>query len=446
MAQTTSSLAAEGAEGSAVSLVEALRAAHEALDAAAVRDGHGRVAGWAPVDGLGPEELAEAVRLGALLEGRVSGLRLHCVAAAETTGAVAARADADAGAWAARAGKNRSRSWGGVWLARLMEDSYPATRAALATGRISEDHAEIIVGSCERIPEQVRAALSAGDLAGCEEQLVAKAGHMSPKNLRRAARRFLEPLSERFAEEHEEAVLVAAEERAERETWLTLGDNGDGTWTGRFTIPDLHAAILTKVLDVLGTPRRHHRGSQCDVTVGNWNFTEIRGRAFCELLEHLPTTGHARSGIHLVVHLDEDQLRDRVGSATTDTGVEVSTQTLRRLACDAGLLPMVLRGRSVPLDLGTRQRLFSRAQVIALSAIHTTCAADGCDRPFAWTEIHHVQPWSQGGPTDLDNAVPLCGHHHRRIHDPYYEHCRQPDGSITFDYRRRRARTPTRAT
>ncbi len=425
-------------------LLEALRSVHEALDSVTERDDLGRIVGWSPADAMSAEQLAETVRLGAELEGRLQGLRLHCVNAAETTGAVAARADADAGAWAARAGKNRTRSWGGLWLAKRLEAAYPATRAALAQGRISEDHAAVIVRCCDRIPDHVRDALSDGDLAGCEEQLVAKAGAMSPPNLRRAARRFLDPLSKQYADAHEEADLLDAEHHAQVETWLTLGPNGDGTWSGKFVIPDLHAAILKKALDVLATPRRTP-GSKADVTEHTWNYTERLGRAFCEVLEHLPETGHARSGIHLVVHLDEAQLKDAVGGCVTDTGTTLSTQDVRRLACDAGLIPFVLRGKSVPLDLGTQQRLFSRAQVIALSAAYDTCAADGCDRPFAWTEIHHHTPWSHGGPTDLNNAVPLCAHHHRAIHDPSYEHHRQPDGTITYEHRRRRARPQTRA-
>ena len=205
---------------------------------------------------------------------------------------------------------------------------------------------------------------------------------------------------------------------------------------------------------MLGTPRRYFPSAarrdpdgqtQTDPTVGNWNYTEVLGRAFCELLEHLPTVGHARCGMHLVVHLDADQLAEHVRACTTDAGIEVSTQTMRRLACEAGLIPFVLRGASVPLDLGTRHRLFSRAQVLALSAIHDTCAAEGCERPFAWTEIHHLVPWSRGGPTDLANAVPLCGHHHRAIHDHRYIHHRQPDGTITFEHRPQRAARPRAA-
>jgi hypothetical protein len=95
----------------------------------------------------------------------------------------------------------------------------------------------------------------------------------------------------------------------------------------------------------------------------------------------------------------------------------------------------VLDGASVPLDLGTSQRLFTKAQALALSAMHDECAAQGCDRPFAWCELHHKIHWVEGGPTDLANAAPLCGHHHRRIHDPMYEHEWLPDGRVRFRHR-----------
>ena len=113
-----------------------------------------------------------------------------------------------------------------------------------------------------------------------------------------------------------------------------------------------------------------------------------------------------------------------------------------RLACSAGVLPLVLSGGSVPLDLGREQRLFTRHQAIALSSQHEHCAAEGCERPFAWSELHHLRPWSDGGSTDLDNAVPLCGFHHRRIHDDHYTVTRAPDGSLRYTHRwpSRRAR------
>jgi hypothetical protein len=91
----------------------------------------------------------------------------------------------------------------------------------------------------------------------------------------------------------------------------------------------------------------------------------------------------------------------------------------------------------VALDLGRESRLFSQAQRVAAGLNHDTCAADGCDRPYAWCELHHRDPWSRGGRTDLRDAVPLCHWHHQRIHDHRFGAISQPDGSIRF----RRLRT-----
>ena len=138
----------------------------------------------------------------------------------------------------------------------------------------------------------------------------------------------------------------------------------------------------------------------------------------------------------LLVHLDHRRLLDGLASARLDTGTRISVGEARRLACDAGTLPAVLGGRSVPLDLGRERRLHSTAQRRALSVLHDTCAAEGCERPFAWCDIHHPHAWSRGGATDLGNALPLCGWHDRRAHDARYDLTRLASGEVR--YRRRR--------
>jgi hypothetical protein len=124
-----------------------------------------------------------------------------------------------------------------------------------------------------------------------------------------------------------------------------------------------------------------------------------------------------------------------LGVAGLDTGVAITAAEARRLACNAGLVPAVLDGASMPLDLGRKQRLHNRTQRRALSLIHDTCAIAGCGRPFAWCEIHHPWPWGRGGPTDLGNGLPVCGHHHRRAHDPRFDLRRRPDGDWAFHRR-----------
>src|SRR3712207_3023361 len=209
---------------------------------------------------------------------------------------------------------------------------------------------------------------------------------MAPANLRRAARRLLEPLSAELADAHEDGLLVASEQRARAETWMTLSDNGDGTWGGRFVVPELHGMLLKAALERLSSPRRHNRtragGVVTDPTVGNGlSWTEGLGAAFTELVEHLPEDALGKSPVSMVVHVDEAKLHAQVGAATVGTGVasggcRISNQEARRLLCGARILPAVMGSESVSLELGRGSRLFTAAQAVALSAVHDSCAAE----------------------------------------------------------------------
>ncbi len=166
------------------------------------------------------------------------------------------------------------------------------------------------------------------------------------------------------------------------------------------------------------------------------NWTERMGLAFTELLEHLPTEGHAANGTTLLLTLDLDALRDGLGAARLETGDHLSAAQARRLACNAGLIPAVLGTDSAPLDLGREARLHTKAQRQALSLTHDSCGVAGCERPFAWCEIHHPHPWSRGGRTDLANALPLCFFHHQRAHDNHLDLRKTPTGDWRFHRRR----------
>ena len=141
----------------------------------------------------------------------------------------------------------------------------------------------------------------------------------------------------------------------------------------------------------------------------------------------------------VVVTIELDRLKATLGAAHLDTGLDISAREARRLACGAGLLPAVLDGASQPLDLGRMERFFTEAQHTALAAVYDECAVAGCDRPYAWSDLHHQDPWAQGGQTNLDRAVPVCGFHHRRMHDSRYRHSitRGPGGRKSVELRRR---------
>jgi hypothetical protein len=130
--------------------------------------------------------------------------------------------------------------------------------------------------------------------------------------------------------------------------------------------------------------------------------------------EKVPTSGGEKP--RLVVYLTHSVLTDAVGTATLESGTPVCPSAARRLACDADIIPMVLNGDSVPLDLGRTHRLVSRDQRTALIARDKGCAYPTCSAPASWCDAHHIRHWLHGGPTDLHNLVLLCRKHHRILH------------------------------
>jgi hypothetical protein len=91
--------------------------------------------------------------------------------------------------------------------------------------------------------------------------------------------------------------------------------------------------------------------------------------------------------------------------------------SVARVACDAQLTALLLDEHGVVVDLGRTKRLFTAPQRRVLAARDGGCRFPGCDRPPAHTDAHHLVSWLHGGPTDLANALLLCRHHHRTVHE-----------------------------
>jgi hypothetical protein len=97
-------------------------------------------------------------------------------------------------------------------------------------------------------------------------------------------------------------------------------------------------------------------------------------------------------------------------------GGRLEPATLRMLACDSAVVPVVLGGAGQPLDVGRASRTIPEGLRRAIGARDRGCARPGCGRPVSWCEIHHIQPWEHGGATAIDNCVMLCKACHRMIH------------------------------
>ena len=94
----------------------------------------------------------------------------------------------------------------------------------------------------------------------------------------------------------------------------------------------------------------------------------------------------------------------------------VTANTAELIACDSTLTSVAVDAAGAPLDVGRAERLFTPAIRKGLAVRDGGCAHPGCGRPVSWCDAHHIQPWSSGGTTSLDNGVLLCRLHHTAIH------------------------------
>ena len=130
----------------------------------------------------------------------------------------------------------------------------------------------------------------------------------------------------------------------------------------------------------------------------------------------------------ITVLLDYDTLAAQVGAGTlVDSGQRLPAGELRRLACDADILPVILGSDSQLLDVGRTTRLFSGDLRQALVTRDRGCVFPGCARTSADCDAHHLVPWWAGGPTSLENGALVCPTHHRLVEpDPAGTHTPDP--------------------
>lgn len=126
-------------------------------------------------------------------------------------------------------------------------------------------------------------------------------------------------------------------------------------------------------------------------------------RRFCGT-DQCPTDHGQRPRIVITIPLSD--LKDGLGEAVLDTGERLSVAAVRRLACDAELIPAVLGTHGEILDVGRAQRLVTAALWTALFLRDGHCTFPGCHRLPHACDAHHIISWLVGGPTSLENLTP----------------------------------------
>jgi hypothetical protein len=206
--------------------------------------------------------------------------------------------------------------------------------------------------------------------------------------------------------------------RAHRSLVKGVGPVGMSRYT--LLLDDEGAAILDAAVDALAKP-------QPDADTGEPDPRSPAARRADGLLDLVARAVGAPAGVPqrakttLVVTMGLEVLQGRCrGAGLTPAGQLLTAQTVRRLACDAQLVPVVLGSRGVILDQGEAVRLFNRAQIRHLWLRDQHCTFPGCTKPAAWTDAHHLVHWADGGASDVRNAALLCRAHHTVVHRERY--------------------------
>lgn len=350
-----------------------------------------------------------AAEAGATLQGltraraRMDELLMRVLRNAETVGTgLDTGATTTANWWAHTTNTTRAEAHRTMRLAKAM-DAHTPVRDALASGKLLADH--------------------------------------DAKALRVLGRRLLEVIDPAAADAEEARRLEAEEADARAKASFTIVDDGHGHCHGRFTIPSLHGQIIKKHLHAIATNSRHAKKAEGEEKPEKPEPPLSRhrmGLAFLDYLETRPADSLPHAGgipATILVTLDLDALNGGFKAASLDTGGRISASEARRLACRAGIIPVVLGGNSVVLDIVRKRRLHTETQRIALGQRDKGCTAYGCDTPPGLCHAHHDLPWSKGGKTSIENGRLLCPAHHRRIHDPAYQHHLDKHGKVRFSRR-----------
>ena len=112
-----------------------------------------------------------------------------------------------------------------------------------------------------------------------------------------------------------------------------------------------------------------------------------------------------------------DDLEGTTGVGWLDNVAEpVSASTVHELVCDSGFQRLLLGPHGEVLALGRKERYFTSVQRLALAGRDGGCVWPRCTAPPSWCHAHHVEEWTDGGPTDIENGVLLCSAHHHMLH------------------------------
>ncbi len=341
-----------------------------------------------------------------------SGARVAVVAEAETRGEVSASQAGSTAGWVAQHAPSLAAGNGAGQVARLVRETARAdvasVRAAAVSGSVSVPVALTVVSEYARLKPRLRDEAAPTVLRGLLDMGIAD-GQRGVRALRPAL----------LAAHGADGELQADADAAERLVSLSRPSTDElGALTYQLVLDPVGAAALEAAIGPLSTPvpgpagQRDSRSPQLR-----------RGLALVEVCRRATNAGdRPPAGVKttLMLTMSFEDLAARVGAATVlgsaRGGTLIAPETVRRLACDAAIIPTVLGSRGEILDQGRSTRLATPGQLAALWLRDAGCTFPGCTTPAHWCDAHHLTHWADGGTSDLTNLALLCGRHHSVVH------------------------------
>ncbi len=356
-------------------------------------------------------ELAELVRCGRQVEAFASA-RLALLAARAGQLAQDARG-APADDVMRNAGRSSSRKARlDIRRGETLHD-LPSLGTRLAGGEISPEHVDAATSAQRGLTDRERAAFSA-----LGSELAEKAASSTPEVFRTHCQRAVD----RIKADRGESRL----DRQRRDSWVrTWVDHATGMYHLSGQLDPIRGTTVVNALGTLtdrlvATANDDRRGAGLGFAPLDGGRVE-RDQYTAQALTMLAETTLAGSGRPSITVIADAQTlagghHDHTVAETSD-GVPVPPPTLARLCCNAVFRAIAVDPLTQRLDVGREHRLATAPQRAALRAMHSSCFVDQCSTPFDQCEVHHILEWEAGGPTDLDNLVPVCWRHHHLVHE-----------------------------
>jgi hypothetical protein len=188
----------------------------------------------------------------------------------------------------------------------------------------------------------------------------------------------------------------------------------DGLWATKGTFAPEGGHIITQAINGICDPQNLDPGElrspaqrRADAMVDICSF-------YLTHTATIVTSGGEKP--HVTITVDYDVLKGQVERLPEIDGTPVGPETIRRITCDAGIIPIVLGTQGEPLDVGRKTRTIPSALRRALEQRDGGCTWAGCTAPMSWCDAHHIIHWANGGVTSLNNTQLLCRPHHTATH------------------------------